>query len=106
MPKFYGVIGFITTEEKPLGSGIYKSVASERVYSGDLSTVYRKWVDGNKVNSDVNLTTQISVIADPFLYSNIGYTRYVVINNCKWKVNSVSVAYPRVILEVGNLYND
>lgn len=105
MPKFYGAIGFSKTEESPIGSGIYKSVDTERSYSGDLTNKYHKWSDGNKVNDDVNLSMQLSIIADPFLYSNIGFIRYVTIYNQKWKVNNVNVSYPRLILEVGGLYN-
>lgn len=105
MTKFYGVIGFSKTEESPIGSGIYKSINSERLYSGDLTNKYRKWTEENKVNDDVNLSMQLSIIADPFLYSNIGFIRYVTIYNQKWKVNNVNVSYPRLILEVGGLYN-
>ena len=84
MGKFYGNIGFATTEET--SPGIYEEVISEMRYRGDLQK-------------------QISIIADAFINDNFMNIRYVEYAGCKWKITSVTVEPPRMILSIGGRYN-
>lgn len=103
MPKFCGVIGFaMMVETSP---GVYSEEISERVYYGDIIRNIRRLQSTDKVNDDINVTNEISIIADPYARQNMYMMRYVVYMNAKWKVSSVDVQYPRLILSLGGLYN-
>lgn len=105
MAKYYGEIGFsISTEVRP---GVWKKELRTRNYAGDLvrSTNYN-WQNGNKVNDDLNITNQISIISDKFAEENMGSMKYAVFASQRWKITSVSVEYPRLVLSLGGLYND
>ena len=101
--KYHGKIGFIKTEET--APGVWQEVVTEKPYSGDVIRNSRKWQSGGKVNDDVNISNQISIVANPYAYENIGFIRYVEWMNSKWKVTDVEVAYPRLILNIGGVYN-
>lgn len=101
--KFCGNIGFaVTNETKP---GVWVEVITERRYYGDVTRNLRRLQDNAKVNSDVNISNEISVVADPFAKENFHHMRYVVFMGAKWKIESVEVQYPRLILSIGGLYN-
>jgi len=104
MAKFYGKIGFdITTETRP---GVWSSNITERTYRGDVIRAGYSWQNASKLNDDLNITNQISIIADTFANQNLGYMKYVTFMGCKWKIQSVTVEYPRLMLTLGGVYND
>lgn len=106
MAKFFGKIGYAkTTETKP---GIWENVLAEKTYSGDLNRFVRRWQNGTKVNDDVNISAQISVIADSYLLENAHCIRYVKLNtntDVAWEVDSIEPQYPRLLLNLGGVYN-
>ena len=104
MAKFYGQIGFVKTEEEA-GTGITTSNVFERDYYGDVNRVVRRWEAGQKINDDININNEISVLSDPFVTENIPWIRYVRWNNAAWKVTTVEVQYPRLVLSIGGVYN-
>lgn len=57
------------------------------------------------LNDDINVANEISIVADPFAMQNFHKMRYVVFMGEKWKVSSVEVQYPRLILTIGGIYN-
>lgn len=100
--KFYGPVGYATTvETRP---GVWEEQIIERFYAGDVSSVRRR-LDGQKVNDDVNISNQISIVADPFAFENFTSMRYVEWMKQKLKITNISVESPRITLEVGGLYN-
>lgn len=104
MAKFYGTIGFAVTEEvKP---GVWKEHIKEIAYSGDLVRSSRRLESVNQVNDNVNLSSDISIVADPFAYQNFHSIRYVTYLGVKWKVSNVDVQYPRLILSTGGVYHE
>lgn len=104
MAKYYGAIGFgVQTKTKP---GVWAETITERNYSGDLLGNSRMLQNSGQVNDDINVSNKISIIADPFANENLSSMRYVVYMGAKWKVTSISVEYPRLILTIGGLYND
>lgn len=103
MTKWYGKIGFESTvEDTP---GVWVEKIEERPYFGDVLRNFRRWQNGEYLNDDLNVSNQISVVADPFAYQNFHSIRYVEFMGARWKVSSVEVQYPRLILEVGGVYN-
>lgn len=104
MAKFYGQIGYATTYEK--APGVYEEKIVERPYYGDLIRSYLQNQGAQKVNDDFMLSNTISVIADPFAFDNFQRMKYVTYMHTKWKIESAEVQYPRLILQVGGVYND
>ena len=103
MAKFYGVIGYAVT--KMTEQGIYEEQIVETEYVGDVIRNTRRLRDGSKINDDINISNQISIIADPYTANNFHTMRYVVFMGAKWKISEVEVQYPRLILTLGGLYN-
>lgn len=104
MAKFYGNIGFAETiESEP---GIWSQTIISRPYYGDLVRNFRKLENSGGVNDDINISNEISIIADPYANQNFHLIKYVEFMGTKWKVSNVEVQYPRLILTVGGLYNN
>lgn len=103
MPKFYGQIGFTeTVETKP---GVWRDQITERNYYGDLIRNTRRLEAAGQVNDNINISNQLSILADAYARDHMYSMRYVVFQGAKWKVASVEVQYPRLILQFGGLYN-
>lgn len=103
MAKFYGVIGYAVTEETE--PGIYEERIVEKEHFGDVVRNARRLSNAAKVNDDITISNQISIVADPFANNNFHSMRYVSFMGSKWKVTEVEVQYPRLILTLGGVYN-
>lgn len=104
MAKFYGTIGYAeTVMEKP---GVWKPKIVEKKYFGDLIRNVRRYESSGQVNDNLNIVNEISIVADPYAYQNFHSMRYVEFMGTKWKITSVEVQYPRLILTIGGVYND
>lgn len=57
------------------------------------------------MNDDINVSNEISILADPYANQNFHAMRYVEFMGAKWKISGVEVQYPRLILSVGGVYN-
>lgn len=104
MAKFYGVIGYIETKEK--APGVYEEVVTEHEYKGDLIRNMRRLQSSEQLNDNVNISNEFSIFADPFARENFHSMRYICYMGTKWKITSVEVLYPRLILTVGGVYNE
>ena len=103
MAKYYGKVGYeITSETSP---GVWTSEVVERYFSGDLIRRVRRLENPSKVNDDINISNEISIVADPFAYQNFCFIKYAEHMGVKWKVSSVEVQHPRLILSLGGIYN-
>lgn len=103
MAKFYGPIGFaVSTEIRP---GVWEDIIAEHYYCGDVIRNTRRLQSTDKVNDDINISNEISILADPFANGNFHAMRYVGFMGTKWKITNVEVQYPRLILTIGGVYN-
>ena len=103
MAKWYGVIGYAeTVETKP---GIWEEQITERDYYGDLFRNSRRLQSTDKVNDDINISNQLSIVADPYAINNFYSMRYAEFSGAKWKITDVEVQYPRLILMLGGVWN-
>lgn len=101
--RFYGKIAYaVTAETSP---DVWQETITKKYYRGDVRRVTRRLVSGDKVNDDINISNEISIVADAFALQNFQNIRYVEWNGTKWKVSSVTVDRPRLTLEIGGLYN-
>lgn len=103
MAKFYGNIGYADTVET--SPGVWEEKIIEYPYYGDLVRNTRQLKSSDTLNDDINISNEISIIADPFAYQNFYRIRYVSFMGTKWKISNVEVRYPRLILSVGGVYN-
>ena len=103
MAKFYGNVGFAdTVETEP---GIWEENVIARPYYGDLSRNFRKLESSGRMNDDINVSNEISIVSDPYANLNFHAIRYIEFMGAKWKVSDVEVQYPRLLLTLGGLYN-
>ena len=103
MNKFYGKIGYAITKETTPGVWVERIV--ERSYYGDVIRNIRRLQSSENLNDDINVSNEISIVADAFANQNFHSMRYVEYMGTKWKVSSIEVKYPRLILSIGGVYN-
>lgn len=104
MAKFYGRLGYIENVET--SPGIWEPQETVRFYRGDILRNAYKWQSTAQVNDDLNITNSISIVADDFAYNNFYLLRWVEWHGSKWKIKSVDVQRPRLILTIGDIYKD
>lgn len=104
MAKWYGEVGYAeTVEVKP---GIWKEQIVKKTYSGDVISNRWKRQNSGEVNNDINISNQISIVADPYANENCSNMTYVEFMGSKWQVTDVEVQFPRLILSIGGVYNE
>lgn len=103
MAKYYGSVGYEDTVEST--PGIFKEEIISRDYYGDILQNNRKLENSGEINDSINVSNQISIVADPYAMQNFWRIRYTTFMGQKWKVKDVKVEFPRLILTLGGLYN-
>lgn len=102
--KFYGAVGF-NMGMKESSPGVSVPSIEEHLYSGDVLEINRRWIGSEYLNGNVDVSNQISILADPFALQQFQQIRYVQWMGALWKVTSIKVQYPRLILTIGGVYN-
>ncbi len=103
MAKYYGSVGYAETVEAT--PGVFKEEIVPRDYFGDIIRNNRRLENSGEINNSINVTNQISIVADPYALQNFWKIRYATFMDQKWKVKDVNVEFPRLILTLGGLYN-
>lgn len=104
MAKWAGVIGFVD-ETKEIAPSVYKEDFIERKYYGDVVKNNRRLVTADKVNDDISVQNQLSIVADPYAMNHFYSMKYATFCGAKWKVTDVQVEHPRLTLTLGGLWN-
>lgn len=102
--KFYGKIGY-DVEPVETSPGVWEESIVEKNYYGDWMRHTRSIQDHQKVNDDLEISNTLSIVADPFAVQNFYQMRYVEYQGVKWKVTSVELQFPRLVLSIGGLYH-
>ena len=103
MSKFYGPIGYVT--QKEISPGVWADDVVERIYRGDIIQDIRRWENSEKKNDNLVINNRVSIVADLFAYDNFSTIRYVKWHGVRWKVSSIEIQRPRLILNLGEVYN-
>lgn len=104
MAKYFGAIGFTTSVETV--PGVWDDQIVEKTYRGDILQNIRRWQEGNdQINDNFRVNNRISLLADTYLYENIPAIKYIIWMGTKWKVSSATINRPRIIFEIGDVYN-
>lgn len=106
--KYYGTIGYATTAEK-IVNGVHTSVWEEtiveREYYGDVIKNFKRYEKGEGLNDNINVSNKLSIVADPYALGHFAEMRYATWMDVKWKVADVEIAYPRLNITLGGVYN-
>lgn len=102
--RYCGKLGFADEVEETAPS-VFTEKMTERTYYGDVLEFGRQMQVGDKVNPDITVGNQLSVLADPFANDHLYDLRYAVFMGQKWQVTGVKEQYPRLILTLGGLWN-
>lgn len=104
MAKWYGKIGYVVNKET--APGVWTPETTERNHYGDLIRNISRWQNGDSTtNDDLTINNQLSILADQFAYENFHAIKYAEFMGAKWKITSVEVQHPRLILSLGGVYN-
>lgn len=103
MAKYFGKIGYV--EQVETAPGVWEEQITERQYYGDVVRNIRKLESSGDINDNINVSMEISIVADPYAIQNFHAMRYVEFMDSLWKITSVEVNYPRLILSIGGVYN-
>lgn len=103
MAKWFGKIGYAITEET--NPGVWAEQILEKDYFGDMTRNIGMIESSGGVNDDLNLNNTVSIIADPYALEYAQFIRYVVVNGAKWKVRSIEIQHPRLLMTIGGIYN-
>lgn len=103
MAKYYGKIGFLETAETV--PGVWSEQITERYYYGDVIRKSLRWQTSDKVNDDLNISNQFSIVADTFAITKLNCMRYLEWMGVLWKITDIDVQLPRLILSVGGVWN-
>lgn len=103
MAKWCGKIGFAEINET--SPGIHTEEIIIRKYYGDVTRNSRRLQSSENLNDDINISNEISIVADPYAELNFHKMRYAEFMGAKWKITNVEHERPRLKLSVGGLYN-
>lgn len=103
MARFFGKVGYI--EEVETAPDVWMERRTERNYRGDSIQVSKRWDSSQNVSDNLVVSNRISILADAYAYEHYFAIRYVEWMGAKWKVSSVEVQRPRLILTLGGVYN-
>lgn len=103
MAKYFGKIGFSETVETAPGVWVEKTV--ERDYRGDVTRNLHRWDGSENLNDNVSLGNSVSIVADDYILDHCYAIRYVTWRGVRWKVSTIDIQRPRLILSFGGVYN-
>ena len=103
MAKWYGEIGYaIPTETSP---GVWVDKITKRNHCGDLNRNTRRLESSGAINDDINISNELSIVADPYAVQHFHSMRYAMVFGAAWKIVNVEVQTPRLKLTLGGKWN-
>ena len=102
MSRFSGKLGFVMTRETE--EGVWLEDVVEIPVKGTIRSLYVRNNNGSSVNTNLRLANEISVLMDTKIKTRLETLKYVVWKGSKWEVQSIGVNYPRLSINLGELY--
>lgn len=104
MNRFYGTVGFVSTEESTSSPGVFEERVVEKRYYGEfLSSGYRR-DDNQVINPNIHLSNRVSLLTDPYAFEHASYIAYVKIAGTKWAVSSIEFQGKRLVCSFKGIY--
>jgi hypothetical protein len=105
MARFHGAVGFGSSTETSENSGVWEDVIIELPYRGDIVKNTRRLQGTDGVNDNITVGNSISIVADSYAIEHFLDIKYVRWNGNLWIVSTVTVQRPRLLLDLGSVYN-
>lgn len=103
MTRFSGEVGYVTEiETKP---GMWKPVEEIRTMRGDLIRQNANNSENGTINGEISLGHRVSLVGDAYSFANYFNLKWVKIDGYTWRITSIEVQRPRLIITVGGRYN-
>ena len=104
MARFHDYVGFlIPTDDQR--TGISTDRVIERPYYGKILEHTRRWESTDHVNDDLTIANQISITANDYAFSHASAIAYVHFMGGYWKVTSIRIKAPEIVLTLGGVWN-
>jgi hypothetical protein len=104
MAKYCGYVGYASESE--IATDVWAETITEKKVYGDVLRNYRKLQHGADVNPSIDISNEFSIIADAYARDHFFSMRYITWMGAKWKITSAEPLYPRIIIQVGGLWNE
>ena len=104
MAKWFGKVGYSeSVESEP---GVWTQEETVREYFGDVMRNSTRWA-GNpeSTNDDLTVSSQISIVVDPFAIDKFHSMKWIEFMGTRWKITSVEPQFPRLLLTLGGPWN-
>lgn len=101
--KYSGCIGYARTIET--SPSVWEEQIVEHHHIGDVRKSVSRYQKSETLNDNIEISNQISIVADTFARQNLGNMRYIWWRNSKWCITSIEEQPPRLILTIGGVYN-
>lgn len=105
MARFYGEIGYGESQEVPAGSGVWVDQITEIAYFGDVVRNTARLESSETLNHNILTGNSISVVADEYAFKHFFNIKYIKWEGVAWSVDTVEVRSPRLIINLGEVYN-
>ena len=104
MARFHGNVGFlISVDNQETGMASMKAV--EKPYYGRILEHTRRWESSEHLNDDLAVSNQIAITANDFAFRYMSSIAYVKWMGGAWKVTSIRVSHPEIVLTLGGVWN-
>lgn len=108
--RYCAKVGFRFTQEQrdsqDRPNGVFKEEIVERTYKADVMSYGYRNQQGESINDDYKINNKLSIVAcDAFTISHLNSIIYCEYLGIKWKVTSVDIQRPRLIISLGGEYN-
>jgi|SRR3954451_16322619 len=103
MARFHGRVGFGESVETT--PGVFSDEITEHTFYGDVVQNRRLLHQDEGVSPNISVGNSISIVANAYSLEHFFAIRYVEWAGQLWTVTDVSVEAPRLILQLGEVYN-
>lgn len=102
MAKYSGLVGYGSqVETRP---GVWITDDKEIRMRGDLIRQNAD-INNENINNGIELRNRISLIGNAYTFDNWFNMKWIELNGQKWKISSVEVQRPRLIVSIGGLWH-
>ena len=104
MARFHDKVGFLIPIDNQ-ETGIVSTKAVERSYYGRVLEHTRRWDSSEHLNDDLRHSNQIAITANDYAFKHMSSIAYVHWMHGYWKVDSIRVKAPEIVLTLGGVWN-
>ena len=104
MARFHGPVGFKISDDDQ-ETGLAPDLVVEKSYFGRVIEHSRRWQSSDMVTDDLTLGNQIAITANDYAFRHASAISYIGYMGGLWKVTSIKVKPPEIILTLGGVYN-